>query len=235
MKIENRVGEDERGQSVDQAIKSRHSMRRFLPDPVPQELVTELLALAACAPSGTNVQPWRVYALAGEAKAGLSSAILQKIECNATEGREFDYYPATWVEPFISRRRQVGLGLYGLLGIGKEDKAAMKAQAGRNFLFFDAPVGLIFTMDRRLGQGMFLDYGMFMGNLMTAARARGLDTCAQAAFADWHQTIRAHLGIGEGELVVCGMALGYADPAAPENQLRTPREPVSAFTDFRGF
>lgn len=220
---------------VDEAIKSRHSVRRFLPNPVSPALLTELLDLAACAPSGTNVQPWRVYALAGEAKAALSAAILQKISGNATEGREFDYYPTEWVEPFLSRRKKVGLGLYGLLGIGKEDKAAMKAQTARNFLFFDAPVGLIFTMDRRLGQGMFLDYGMFMANLMTAARARGIDTCAQAAFADWHQTIREHLGVSDGELVVCGMALGYADPSAPENQLRTERESAPGFTDFRGF
>ena len=221
--------------AVDSAISSRHSIRRFLPTPVAQSVVTELLALASCAPSGTNVQPWRVYALAGDVKAALSTAILQKNADNATEGREFDYYPTEWVEPFLSRRRKVGFGLYGLLGIGKDDKAAMKAQAGRNFLFFDAPVGLIFTMDRRLGQGMLIDYGMFMANLMTAARARGLDTCPQAAFADWHQTIRQHLGIPEGELVVCGMALGYADPNAPENQLRTERDPVRAFTDFRGF
>lgn len=210
-------------------------MRRFLATPVPRETLSELLALAACAPSGTNVQPWRVYALAGAEKDALSAAILARIASGASERREFDYYPTEWVEPFLSRRRKVGFGLYGLLGIGKEDKDGMKAQAARNFLFFDAPVGLVFTIDRRLGQGMFLDYGMFMANLMTAARARGLDTCPQAAFADWHQTIRATLGIPDGELVVCGMALGYADPAAPENRLRTEREPVAAFTDFRGF
>lgn len=221
--------------AVDLAISGRHSIRRFLPKPIAQSVVTELLALASCAPSGTNVQPWRVYALAGEVKTALSTAILQKIASNATEGREFDYYPTEWFEPFLSRRRKVGLGLYGLLGIGKDDKAAMKAQAARNFLFFDAPVGLVFTMDRRLGRGMFIDYGMFMANLMTAARARGLDTCPQAAFADWPQTIRQHLDIPDSELVVCGMALGYADPCAPENQLHTERDSVSRFTDFRGF
>lgn len=220
---------------VDEAIRSRHSVRRFLPEPIAPSVLTELLSLAACAPSGTNIQPWRVYALAGEAKAALSAAILQKISGNATEGREFNYYPTEWVEPYLSRRRKVGLALYGLLGIGKDDKVAMKAQAARNFLFFDAPVGLIFTIDRCLGQGMFIDYGMFMGNLMTAARARGIDTCPQAAFADWHQTIRLQLGLPDKELVVCGMALGYADPAAAENRLRTERDPVSAFADFRGF
>lgn len=191
--------------------------------------MTELLDLAACAPSGTNVQPWRVYALAGEAKAALSTAILERIADKVTEGREFDYYPTEWVEPFLTRRRKVGLGLYGLLGIGKADQAAMQQQASRNFLFFNAPVGFIFTLDRRLGMGMFIDYGMFMANLMSAARARGFDTCPQAAFADWPLTIRQQLGIPDGEQVVCGMALGYADPA------RTEREPVASFTDFRGF
>lgn len=220
---------------VDNAIRSRHSIRRFLDKPVARKTLEELLALAACAPSGTNVQPWKAYALVGEEKAKLSAAIIDKFNTGAIETREFDYYPKEWVEPWIGRRRKVGLGLYSLLGIGKEDKAAMKQQTARNYLFFDAPVGLIFTMDRKLGQGMFIDYGIFLGNLMTAARARGLDTCPQAAFADYHQTIREVLGIGDNELVVCGLALGYADPDAPENHLVTEREPVSAFTSFRGF
>ncbi|MBI2308699.1 MAG: nitroreductase [Rhodocyclales bacterium] len=220
---------------VDHAIASRRSVRRFLPTPVPKKTVEELLELAARAPSGTNVQPWKVYALAGDAKAALSAAILDKYHSTGMEGREFDYYPTEWSEPWLSRRRKIGFDLYGLLGIGKEDKVRMRQQAGRNFLFFDAPVGFIFTMDRSLGQGMFIDYGMFMANLMTAARARGLDTCAQAAFADYHQTIRRVLGIPDNELVVCGMALGYADNEAPENKLETVREPVAGFTSFRGF
>ena len=220
---------------VDQAIRSRRSMRRYLPTPVPQALVEELLALAARAPSGTNVQPWKVYALAGAEKAKLSAAIVEKFETVGMDGREFDYYPKEWAEPWLSRRRKVGFGLYGLLGIAKDDKEGMKRQTARNFSFFDAPVGFIFTLDRKLGEGMFLDYGMFMGNLMTAARARGLDTCAQAAFADYHQTIRTVLGIPENELIVCGMALGYADPDAVENQLVSEREPVAGFTSFRGF
>ncbi|MBW7901575.1 MAG: nitroreductase [Rhodocyclaceae bacterium] len=220
---------------VDHAIRSRRSVRRFLPTPVPKKTVEELLALAARAPSGTNVQPWKVYALAGREKDRLSDAILSKHDTVGMDGREFDYYPTQWAEPWLSRRRRIGFDLYGLLGIGKDDKARMKAQSGRNYLFFDAPVGLIFTMDKSLGRGMFLDYGMFLANIMTAARARGLDTCAQAAFADYHQTIRETLGIPENELVVCGMSLGYADPEAPENRLVTEREPVENFTEFRGF
>lgn len=220
---------------VDHAITSRRSVRRFLSKPVPKKTVEELLAIASRAPSGTNVQPWKVYALAGKAKDELSAAILAKHNSTGMDGREFDYYPTEWTDPWLSRRRKIGFDLYGLLGIGKEDKARMKEQTGRNYQFFDAPVGFIFTMDRQLGRGMFIDYGMFMANLMTAARARGLDTCAQAAFADYHETIREALGIPENELIVCGMSLGYADNAAPENKLTTEREPVAGFTDFRGF
>jgi nitroreductase len=220
---------------VDQAIRSRHSIRRFLPKPVPRAVVSELLELAACAPSGTNIQPWKVHALCGEAKNALSAAIMARFERGETDAPEFDYYPKEWAEPWLSRRRKVGLDLYSLLGIGKEDKAQMKQQTGRNFIFFDAPVGLIFTIDRRLGKGMLVDYGMFLGNLMIAARARGLDTCAQAFFADYHHTIRTSLGIPENEIVFCGMSLGYADPDAPENKLVTGREPVEGFTVFRGF
>jgi len=220
---------------VDHAIRSRRSVRRFLPTPVPKKMVEDLLELAARAPSGTNVQPWKVYALTGAEKDRLSAAILDKHNSTGMDGREFDYYPTEWADPWLSRRRKIGFDLYGLLGIGKADKERMKEQTGRNYQFFDAPVGMIFTMDRQLGRGMFIDYGMFMANLMTAARARGLDTCPQAAFADYHQTIREVLGIPENELVVCGMSLGYADPDAPENRLVTEREPVANFTDFRGF
>lgn len=222
-------------QAVDAAIRSRRSIRNFLPDPVPRETLAELLELAARAPSGTNVQPWKVYALTGTPKAAISAAILEKYERGEHEGREFDYYPKEWKEPWLSRRRKIGLGLYGLLGIAKDDQARMKAQTGRNYVFFDAPVGLIFTMDRCLGQGMFLDFGMFMANLMIAARARGLDTCAQLSFADYPKTVAENLGLPDNERVVCGMALGYANPDAPENQLITEREPVENFTDFRGF
>ncbi len=220
---------------VDAAIRSRRSIRRFLPTPVARALVAELLELAARAASSTNLQPWRVYALAGAAKEAVSAAIMEKFARGESDGRELDYYPEHWGEPWISRRRKLGLDLYGLLGLTKDDKEGMKRQHARNFLFFDAPVGFIFTMDRDLGRGMLLDYGMFLGNLMTAARVRGLDTCAQAFFADYHVTLRKTLGIPENEMILCGLSLGYADPDAPENRLVSAREPVEAFTDFRGF
>jgi len=222
-------------QHVDSAIASRHSMRQFLPKPVPREMVAKLLELGARAPSGTNVQPWKVYALAGDAKAALSAAIMKKFDNGEKESREYDYYPKVWEEPWLSRRRKVGKGLYSVLGIPKEDKEGMQRQTSRNILFFDAPVGLIITMDRCFGHGMFMDIGLFMGNIMTSARARGLDTCPQAFFADYPATIRACLGIGENEIIVCGIALGYADQTAPVNTLVTDREPVEGFAEFRGF
>jgi nitroreductase len=220
---------------VDDAIAGRHSVRRFLPKYVARETVARLLELGSMAPSGANVQPWKVYALAGAAKDALSKAIMEKFEASETESREYDYYPKAWEEPWLSRRRNLGKAMYGLLGIPKDDKEGMKRQMARNFLFFDAPAGLIFTMDRCFGLGMFMDMGMFMGNVMIAASAHGLDTCPQAFFADYPDTVRACLGIGQNEMIVCGMALGYADTAAPENSLRAGREPVEGFSDFRGF
>ncbi|MDR1888731.1 MAG: nitroreductase, partial [Zoogloeaceae bacterium] len=178
---------------VADVIRSRHSVRRFLPTPVSREVVSELLELAARAPSGGNVQPWRVHALAGEARKALSTAILSEYAQGRKESRDFDFYPEHWSDPWLSRRRQMGFGLYGLLEIARGDKERMRAQSGRNYRFFDAPVGLILTLDAGLGRGMFLDYGVFIGNLLTAARARGLDTCVQDSFADYPTTIRRHL------------------------------------------
>ena len=221
--------------TVDDAIRTRRSIRRFLPTPVAEETVRELLALAARAPSGTNVQPWRAYVLAGQEKDTLAQAVVAKYRSSGEESKDFEYYPREWLEPWISRRRKVGADLYGLLEITKGDKEKMLAQWTRNYLFFDAPVGLIFTIDRVFGPGMLLDYGMFMENLMLAARARGLDTCPQAAFADFPETIATTLGLPENERVICGMSLGYADPAAPENTLHTERAAVETFADFRGF
>ncbi|MCL1894462.1 MAG: nitroreductase [Holophagaceae bacterium] len=220
---------------VDNAIISRHSIRRFSAKEVSKETVERLLELGSLAPSSTNVQPWKVYALTGKAKEALSVAITNKFNSGEKECREYESYPKVWEEPWLSRRRKVGKDLYGVLGIPKEDKEGMKRQTARNFSFFDAPVGLIFTTERQFGAGMFLDIGMFMENVMLAARSRGLDTCPQAFFADFPDTIRACMGIGENEIIVCGMALGYADPSAPENALRTERESVENFAVFQGF
>ena len=222
--------------AVDAAIATRRAVRRFLPTPVSRETVEAILAVASRAPSGTNTQPWKVRVLAGEAKASLSSAILRALENEPeSHAEEYAYYPSEWVEPYRSRRKAIGVALYGLLGIAKGDARRMHAQFARNYVFFDAPVGLVFTIDRRLERGSWLDYGMFLQNIMVAARARGLDTCPQQAFARFHRVIERELALPEGEMVVVGMALGYADRDAPENALATAREPVAAFATFSGF
>lgn len=221
--------------AVDAAIASRRSIRAFRPDPVPRETVERILEVASRAPSGTNVQPWKVTVLTGAAKARLSARIRAAYDDpaeRAHHAEEYDYYPAEWVSPYIERRRKVGWDLYGLLGIAKGDKQRMHEQHGRNYAFFDAPVGLIFTIARVLGQGSWLDYGMFLQNVMVAARARGLDTCPQAAFTQFHRIVADELALPDGEMLVCGMALGYADPEAPENALVTEREPVAGFARF---
>ena len=219
---------------VDRAITSRRSVRRFLPRPVAREVVEQILDLARCAPSGTNTQPWRVHALAGEAKARLCAAAAAAYD-RGEQAPEYRYYPADWFEPYLGRRRKLGWDLYGLLGIGRGDRAAIHAQHRRNYLFFDAPVGLIFTIDRRLEQGSWLDYGMFLQNVMVAARARGLDTCPQASWMELPQVVARELALPAGEAVVCGMALGYADPSAIEARLVVGREPVEGFATMHGF
>ena len=220
---------------VEAAIATRRSVRAFLPTPVPRALVERILDVAARAPSGTNMQPWRVHVLAGEAKERLSAAVLRAHAEGAPHGAEYKYYPDQFFEPYLARRRKVGWDLYGLLGIARGETARMQAQHARNLVFFDAPVGMIFTIDRRLEIGSWLDYGIFLGNVMTAARGHGLDTCAQAAFAPFHATIRRELGLGPEEVVVCGLSIGYEDTAAPENQLRTERVPAREFASFRGW
>jgi len=220
---------------VDEAIVTRRSLRAFLPTPVPRSTIEEILSVASRAPSGTNTQPWKVYVLTGNAKTELSRKVLAAYNDpaeRAAHSEEYAYYPTEWVSPFIDRRRKVGWDLYGLLGIAKTDKARMHAQHGRNYEFFGAPVGLMFTIDRVMRQGSWLDYGMFLEGIMVAARARGLDTCPQAAFTQFHRIICEHIGAPPNEQLVCGMSLGHADPDAVENTLVTEREPVSAFAHF---
>ncbi len=221
--------------AVDAAITGRRSLRAFLPDPVPRETIERILAVAARAPSGTNTQPWRVHVLSGRTKEALCAAVGAAYDDPAAREahlEEYPYYPTEWKSPFIERRRAVGWGLYSLLGIARTDKARMHAQHRRNFAFFGAPVGLIFTIDRTLRQGSWLDYGMFLENVMIAARGRGLDTCPQAAWNAFHRIIAEQLGLPAEEQVVCGMALGRGDPAAVENTLVTEREPVAGFVRF---
>jgi nitroreductase len=218
---------------VDEAIVSRRSVRAFLPDPIDDAVIREILDVAARAPSGTNMQPWRVYVTKGAVKQRIADAIMDSgIRAEKAKWDEYKYYPDQFFEPYYARRRKVGFDLYGALGIGKRDVDQMRAQHDRNFVFFDAPVGMIFTIDRRLNQGSWIDYGMFLQNIMVAARARGLHTCPQAAFAPYHNQIRPVLDIPPEEIVVCGMALGYEDTSKPENNLRTERAPQEEWVKF---
>jgi nitroreductase len=222
-------------EAVDAAITTRRSVRAFLPTPVPREVVEDILRVAARAPSGTNTQPWQVTVLTGEAKATLSAKIRAVFDDPVALGEhqeEYDYYPTEWSSPYVERRRKVGWDLYALLGIGKTDKSGMHRQHGRNYEFFDAPVGMMFTIGRALRQGSWLDYGMFLQSLMVAARGRGLDTCPQAAFMRFHRIIMEHIGAPASEMFVCGMSLGYADATALADRLVTEREPVAAFARF---
>ncbi len=223
--------------AVDAALTTRRSIRAYLDRPVPRETIEAILAAASRSPSGTNTQPWQVWVLTGAARNALSQSILAAHNDPAQavlHSEEYPYYPTDWVSPFIDRRRRVGWDLYGLLGIGKADKSRMHEQHGKNYNFFGAPVGLIFTIDRVLAQGSWLDYGTFLQAVMTAARGRGLDTCPQQAFTKYHRIIAEQLELPPHLMVVCGMALGYADPDAVENTLVTEREPVAAFAHFAG-
>ncbi|RST83814.1 nitroreductase [Aquibium carbonis] len=218
---------------VDAAITSRRSVRAFLPDPVDDETIRDILRVASRAPSGTNMQPWKVWVTTGETKQKITDAILNSgIRAEKAKWDEYKYYPDQFFEPYYARRRAVGFALYGALGIGKRDVDQMRAQHDRNFVFFDAPVGMIFTIDRRLNHGSWIDHGMFLQSIMIAARGRGLHTCPQAAFAPYHNQIRPVLGIPDEEIVVCGMALGYEDTSKPENSLRTERVPLEEFVTF---
>ncbi|WP_395665804.1 nitroreductase family protein [Methylocella sp.] len=226
-------GDDARQTAVLEAISGRRSVRGFLAEPVPRETLEKILTVAARAPSATNTQPWRVRVLTGATRARLSAAILAEREGGAIEPPpEYDYYPKSWPEPYLARRRALGWTLYALLGIKKGDQDAARRWQDNNFRFFGAPVGLIFTLDRKLATGSFMDVAMFVENIAVAARAFGLDTCPQAAFAHYHATIRRELALDEEELVVCGMALGRADEAAPANRLESAREPLENFAVF---
>lgn len=220
---------------IDRAIMSRRSVRAFLDTPVDPAIIREILEVSSRAPSGTNTQPWKVYVLTGIKKQRLSDEIVASFmdpQKAAEHCEEYDYYPKEWIEPFLGRRRKVGFDLYGLLGLKKDDKAGMAQQHARNYKFFDAPVGLIFTIDRIMGKGSWLDYGMFMENVMISAVGHGLATCPQAAFNQFHKIIERQLNLPENETIVCGMALGYEDKKAIENTLKTSRIPVDEFVKF---
>lgn len=218
-------------EAFDDLVRGRRSIRRFRPDPVPEATLRQLLETAARAPSGANMQPWQVHVVTGPARDRLVEAAVAAAQAGG-ETPEYNYYPTEWFEPYRSRRRTVGFGLYAKLGIAREDKAARARQFERNFRFFDAPVGLLVTVDRRLETGSWVDIGIFLGQLMLLARAHGLETCPQAAWGRVHDTVRSTLGFSGDQMLVCGVALGYPDWSAPENALETERAPLETWTRF---
>jgi nitroreductase len=225
--------------SVADAIQSRMSVRAFAKEPVSKEQILKILNLSARAPSGTNTQPWKAYVLEGAKLEGLCKqvcATYDSIAANPELEKEYqpgyDYYPSKWFSPYIDRRRENGWSLYGLLGITKGDKDKMHAQHRKNFQFFGAPVGIFFTIDKELGRGSMLDYGMFLQNFMVAAKGEGLDTCPQAAWNAYTKIILPFIGAQDHEMLVCGMALGYADKQEIVNTFRTPRVAAEEFTTW---
>lgn len=231
----NRFFEEQERAVVDSVMTSRHAARAYLPKKVSRKDIEEILELASRAPSGSNVQPWRVTVVTGESKARLSRAILVLSEdaSRAHERQEeYPYYPHSWVSPYLERRRKVGWDLYNLLGLARDNKAGMQAQHARNYQFFDAPVGLIFTMDRVMSSGSLLDFGMFLQNIMLAARARNIASCPQAALNEYHRTVFEVLQLPESEMMVCVMSLGYPDLNKIENTLVSERAGVAEFARF---
>ncbi len=216
---------------VERLALGRRSIRRFRPDPVPECVVRRILEVAGRAPSGANMQPWRVHAVTGPARQRVVEAALAAIRAGG-DTPEYRYYPEEWFEPYRGRRRKVGFDLYGLLGIHRDDMPARQQQFERNFMFFDAPVGLLVTVDRRLATGSWIDAGIFIGHVMLLARAHGLESCPQAAWHRVHATVRRALGIPEEEVLLCGIALGHPDPGAPENTLETERAPLDDWATF---
>ncbi len=215
--------------SVTDAVATRRSLRAFLPDAVSTELLQDIFSKAARAPSGTNMQPWNVHLLTGESLQKVSNAVCKDFDNDVPFDEEQPYYPDKFFDPYLARRRKVGWDLYNLVGIEKGDKAGMKAQHRRNYEFFSAPAGAMFTIHRDLNIGSWLDYGMYLQNVMLLAREAGLHTCPQAAFCGYHKAIRSVLSLKDEEVVVCGMSIGYGDFEAIENTLETERASLQEF------
>lgn len=213
-----------------EAIKNRKSTRAFLDKPVSRQTIETILETARWAPSGVNTQPWHVAVVSGKHKRQLGDAIIEARVSGQTENPDYRYYPEQWQEPYTSRRKSCGMALYGALGISRRDIDKRKQAWYNNYRFFGAPVGLLFFVDKQLGQGSWIDMGMFIQNVMLAAEAHGLATCAQASLAEYPDIVRSMLDLPESYAVVCGMSVGYEDPEAAVNHYRTEREPLESFT-----
>lgn len=220
-------------QFVDETIEARRSVRAFQHTPVPDDLIKKILEVASRAPSGCNFQPWRVYVLTGKTLQRIVDAVCHAFDSESEQHTsEFQHVLNEQFDPYSSRRKKMGIALYGLAGIPKGDKERTRLQQRRNFEFFDAPVGLLFTVHRDLPASALIGYGAFLQNIMTSAKGRGLDSCFQTGWCDYHRVMSAELEFGAEEMLIGGMALGYSDASAPVNKLHTDREPVSEFATF---
>ncbi len=226
---------DTSSMTVSEALQHRISVRAFKPDPVPGAVVRAILEMASRSPSGGNLQPWRVYALAGRPLDDFRAVIAAKLAAGEVETPEYDVYPHNLWEPFKKRRRETGAQRYAALGVDDKDKAALKELGERNYRFFGAPVGLFFCLDRRLGPPQWSDMGMYMLSVMLLATERGLDTCPQESWSNWPASVRRFLGLPDELMLFAGMSMGYRDPDHPLNAIRTLREPFEIFAEMRGF
>ena len=215
-----------------EALHSRKSVRAFTGREVEPEKIRTVLEAAGCAPSGVNMQPWEVCVVGGGKKRAIEDKILAAFERGEPSRMDYRYYPQEWKEPYKGRRKETGLLMYRTLGIAREDKAGQAEQWKANYRAFGAPVVLYFFMDAALETGSYLDFGMFLQSVMLAATELGLGTCPQAALAEYPDIVREALGVGGDKLLLCGMALGYEDVAAPVNGYRTPRIPLEDFVTF---
>ena len=217
---------------VTEAIRNRKSTRAFLPKPVDREIITSILECARWAPSGVNSQPWQVAVVTGDTKCQLAKALAKCRADGESARQDYDYYPTKIEEPYFTRRRVCGKALYSALNIQRDDIEKRKDQWMKNYHSFDAPVALYFFIDGILETGSWVDCGMFIQNVMMAARGHCLETCPQAALAEYPDVVRSILDIPDSKKLICGMALGHADYDDASYQYRTEREPVKAFTTW---
>jgi len=218
------------------AVATRFSCRAFLATPVPEATVRDIVERAARAPSAGNMQPWRIYAVAGKRLDALKAQLAPRMnELPKGEGGDYQVFPHPLEEPFRSRRFDVGEMLYASITVPREDKPARYRQYARNFAFFGAPVGLFFAVDRSHGEAQWADLGGYLQTVALLARGHGLHTCPQQAWVSWHKTVRAFLKLPDNLMIYSGMALGHADESAAINGWRSPREPLGNYASFDGF
>ncbi len=221
---------------VFESVASRYSCRAFLPRPIPETTIRDIIERASRAPSAGNMQPWRIYAIAGERVEALKALLAPRMnELPKGEGGDYRIFPDGIEEEYRARRFAVGELLYNSIEVPRADKPARYRQYARNFQFFGAPVGIFFALEKSFGVAQWADIGGLLQTVMLLARGYGLHTCPQQAWVSWHRTLRAFLGLPDHLIIYSGMAVGYADEAAPINGWRSPREPLQVYATFTGF